>query len=821
MNCFNGGCPNHASQHSTVSNHPIVLVINKTVVPGEVKESKTEKKRFELPPFENKYSAQARCLICNLDLDMEGAVKETADIILEHQGVRPADDFVPFVEEYLPCMHSGTLEQIPNPPILEEKGMAHCEECEVDWNLWLCLTCGHLGCSRSQSARVEELTGVKGGNSHAEAHFNATGHPLVVRMGTITAEGKGEVNCYASKDSSNPLTLNCNNIVEFPNLAKYLNAFGISVEGREATETTLAETTSSMLDAASSGSVFLSIPGDELKSYVFGPRHTGLRNIGNSCYMASSLQMLFALPSMQTRYAGEQAEAHLRDCKSSNPSKCYRCQMSKLGLALTTGTYSPAPSEEQLAAFAAKRAAYTAIRDEEEAAKKAGTPYTIPEPPAILTQHTPPLSSGVAPRMFKGLLCRDHEDFKTSKQQDAIQFVQWFLDQIRTREKHEDKGADPTEVFDFSTEERLECSACHAVKYRTERTNTLMLPVPMPEEYVKRAEEERRANLIKKREEEARKKAEAAEGKEPSTSPTEKKEEVTTEIAPAIVPFETCMGAWSATETVTYTCPVCQTKSAEKSTRMKTFPDVLIVQSSRWDHTGWVPKKLNVSITVPLDPLDLGAYRGTGLQEGETAMPESKAAPAAPRYDAALVSQMGEMGLPANLCKNALIACNNDYMQAVNWAFEHSADPGVNDPPPEAPTSGGEDADPREATALATLTEFGFGPAKFIKFALKKTNYDLDRAITFLSSHDPSEADGEAPPPVVDLKDDAPARFQLIGFITHLGNRAQSGHYVAHLREPLVGGEPRWLIYNDSRVMLAETPPADQGYIYFFKRLSD
>ena len=116
---------------------------------------------------------------------------------------------------------------------------------------------------------------------------------------------------------------------------------------------------------------------------------------------------------------------------------------------------------------------------------------------------------------------------------------------------------------------------------------------------------------------------------------------------------------------------------------------------------------------------------------------------------------------------------------------------------------------------------------------------------------------------VVDLKDDAPARFQLIGFITHLGNRfgniltvtdrpcptsilyltvspeLKVGIMWLTCANPLLEASPAGSCntasyfgyiahrlcsvrsYNDSRVMLAETPPADKGYIYFFKRLSD
>lgn len=56
----------------------------------------------------------------------------------------------------------------------------HCNKCDLSANLWLCLTCGNLGCGRRQ------FDG-SGGNNHGVGHFEETKHPVVVKMGTITA----------------------------------------------------------------------------------------------------------------------------------------------------------------------------------------------------------------------------------------------------------------------------------------------------------------------------------------------------------------------------------------------------------------------------------------------------------------------------------------------------------------------------------------------------------------------------------------------------------------------------------------------------------
>ena len=53
--------------------------------------------------------------------------------------------------------------------------LAKCQSCDISEALWLCFTCGALGCSR------KNFDGT-GGNSHAVEHFNLTGHPVVCKV---------------------------------------------------------------------------------------------------------------------------------------------------------------------------------------------------------------------------------------------------------------------------------------------------------------------------------------------------------------------------------------------------------------------------------------------------------------------------------------------------------------------------------------------------------------------------------------------------------------------------------------------------------------
>lgn len=71
--------------------------------------------------------------------------------------------------------------------------MAHCQECDLRTNLWLCMTCGHLGCGR------KNWDG-SGGNNHAVDHGKNFAHHVVCKLGTITPEGSASIYCYACDD---------------------------------------------------------------------------------------------------------------------------------------------------------------------------------------------------------------------------------------------------------------------------------------------------------------------------------------------------------------------------------------------------------------------------------------------------------------------------------------------------------------------------------------------------------------------------------------------------------------------------------------------
>jgi ubiquitin carboxyl-terminal hydrolase 5/13 len=132
--------------------------------------------------------------------------------------------------------------------------------------------------------------------------------------------------------------------------------------------------------------------------------HTSDNMIFNptSCYMASILQGIFALPAFQQRYFAsivqQNAMAHVDACTVPLPADCIECQMRKIADGLLSGRYSyPAPHT------------------------------SVPEGGAI----APAFQKGLKPTTFKALVGKGHVEFATMKQQDAAEFLTHLLEFLR------------------------------------------------------------------------------------------------------------------------------------------------------------------------------------------------------------------------------------------------------------------------------------------------------------------------------------------------------------------------------------------------------
>ncbi|KAF8476080.1 hypothetical protein BDZ91DRAFT_769959 [Kalaharituber pfeilii] len=750
LSCFNGGCTgdrNHAKLHYQLSQHPLVLNIRRTKKPKVERDEpppKMSKLSIEAETESDKYDIKksVSCYACaGKELDItETSISKAVDGVMSAMTSARQTEVKAWEQELVACEHTLCLQQ-DVPKELEAQNLAHCASCDLKENLWLCLQCGNLGCGRAQ------LGGV-GGNSHALGHYEAFRHPVAVKLGSITPEGTADIYCYE-----------CNDEKVDPELANHLAYWGINIAEREKTEKSLTEM---QIEQNLKWEFSMTTEdGKELKP-VFGSGLTGLKNLGNSCYMNSILQCLFNLPMFNTRYFDD---IYQKPVEILNPAEDIEIQLRKIADGLLSGRYSKPDSSIDASHHSAE----------------------IPH------------QKGLAPAMLKALIGKGHEEFSTMRQQDAFEFL-LHLFKIITRSNHAPLQ-DPIFSFKFAMEQRLQCLSC--------KKDNITVPVP--------------ARRIKK--ENADMDIDEKGGKEVGA-----KKDVFKSVT-----IKECLDIFTGNEIIEYTCKACGGKDgAIKSSKFKTFPEVLVVNCRRFEIINWVPTKLDVPVVVEDTPFSLDGYMSKGLQPGEEELPEAPAAAKSkpkftPNPDTLTILQ--DMGFPEARSIKALYHTGNaDPESAMNWLFSHMDDPDIDEPLKlEDPGSEAQidDIDPENIEILGAM---GFATAQ-VRKALKETGGNMERAVEWLFNHpdDTGEdeqsgkgdgaSSGEGKETVIPGNSDLPARFQLNSIVCHKGGSIHAGHYVAFVKKQ-VEGEDAWVLFNDEKVVKAADVDEMKkfAYVYFFRR---
>ncbi|KAI9482876.1 MAG: hypothetical protein EXX96DRAFT_599574 [Benjaminiella poitrasii] len=724
LSCFNGGCldskRHHALTHSQLSGHRLTVNIRRHVVNKRGNEQPPSKiSKLAINPEDEErqyeYTTKVRCYLCHQEVPSDATPKIKAQVegIMNALSSAKQSDVKAWEEVITPCEHTLCLQQ-EAPKKLESQALAHCADCEMNENLWLCLTCGYLSCGRKQYDG-------SGGNNHAIEHYEKTGHGVNVKMGTITPEGTADIYCYSCDDARLD-----------ENLAIHLAIWGINVAQQVKTEKSMTE-----LQLEQNLKFDFSMTTEDGKQLEprFGPGFTGLKNLGNSCYMASVLQSVFHLGAFGQHYDSQLRE-HALTCLEENPANCWSCQLHKIADGLLSGRYShPVKQFDQ-------------------------------------DHGVDSNDGGVTPAMFKRLVGKDHPEFSTMRQQDAFEFFQFFCKMIQQKEHATNKANDPTKIFEFEVEQRLECDQCHRVRYQKDKTSSISVGVPARQTIEGQYEE---------------------------------------------VDLYECLDDFVKEEIVEgYQCPHCKEKTtAIRSVKFSTFPDVLVLNPRRFAFIDWVPQKLDIKINFPEGPIQLDKYLGKGQQPGEELLPEEEQTSTEPAFNENDIEQLSAMGFSVNRCKRALLSTGNQGAEAaMNWIFEHMDDPDVDDPLPSSAGNADSGASPEQ---INTLQEMGFSEAQ-AKKALKQTSNDTERALDWLFSHpdDNGEEDNSAVSTTASPPGDVtpPFDYQIDSFVSHKGTSVHCGHYVSHIHH-----DGEWVLFNDNKVAVTPNPPIGDAYLYFLRRL--
>jgi ubiquitin carboxyl-terminal hydrolase 5/13 len=362
--------------------------------------------------------------------------------------------------------------------------------------------------------------------------------------------------------------------------------------------------------------------------------------------MNSVMQVLFTIKDFQEKY--------YKHCdfyfdKAKDPVNDFNAQTAKLAFGLLSGLYSREMPADGNATF---------------------------KPPSC-----------IRPQMFRSLIGREHSEFSTKHQQDAAEYLEYFIEQVHKHclsDPTTDATVDPSTCFQFQLEERIYCPDTNAVRYLTRDDSMFRINVPL--DASKNMHEVLHYNKIKEEFEK--------QGKKTNDLP----------VVRPIIPLTQAIARWAEPEKIDdFKIKRDGPKTTiRKTQRFLTFPDYLLIQLKKYTfNDDWTPRKLDVSMEIP-DEIDLNSLRAKGFQRGETPMPDGKIPscyfrkemdlrlflddepieqPNQNQISEVLLQQLVEMGFSVDGCKRALMNTGNNNLEAaMNWVFEHQADPDFNTP---------------------------------------------------------------------------------------------------------------------------------------------
>ncbi|VDK41760.1 unnamed protein product [Anisakis simplex] len=734
MKTFAGFCSKHVGKYCEKTGQKALLHIKRT---------KTELAETDGP--QDKVTKLSGNL---LDACKKVVTNESAQRIEQLEtGVSGWDGEVKLITKHI------NLVQLENGVKVPQSGWkCEAEGCELTENLWLNLTDGAIKCGRSQYIQEGVLSK---GNNHMRQHFDATGYPLVVKLGTIT------------KDDADVFSYDEDESVRDPNLAKHLMHFGIDVQTAEKTEKSTLELE---LDLNQKWEWAMCQEDGANLQLAYGPGLTGMINIGSSCYMNSSIQMLLEVPDFCDVFGGNSANVFAStDAVSSHDD--FNCQTAKVFSSLLSGDYSQEGSE----------------------------------------------LNGIKPIQFKKVVGRGHHEFSTAKQQDAEEYIRiWGQDDETTKiygtflivddysklvcfsvegflyfltkvdENIRKNGTNPVDAVRFKMESRFMDCASNQVRYEQKEDCILSLSVPL--------------------------------------SCAQKEDKVDESGAPVrpTLTLDQCLASTFSEQTIQdFRSPVTgEMGCATTVNRMATFPDFLIIHLQKFQITdNWTVKKMDVSIKVN-DVISLESFRAKGKQPNEISLPEDNANSlsankSVPHLKADLVASLCSMGFSEAASRRAVYMTKNvGIEQASDWLMQHLDDPDINEEHPDLLKQKVQNK--ADASLISELTVLGCTPYQ-ARCALAKHSNNLNAAAEWLFANLdklPAEEPPSAGAEAVHNFRDGRASYELIGFISHMGTSPHSGHYVVHLKK-----HGKWYLFNDEKVALSQNPPSALAYIYLYKRL--
>ncbi|KAL7713013.1 ubiquitinyl hydrolase 1 [Entamoeba marina] len=224
-----------------------------------------------------------------------------------------------------------------------------------------------------------------------------------------------------------------------------------------------------------------------------------------------------------------------------------------------------------------------------------------------------------------------------------------------------------------------------------------------------------------------------------------------------------------------------QLVNATRSTKIKDFPHYLLLKIQRQIPLSYEDVRKVDCDVLGAEQIDIGF-----MKSSNTSKPLS--------VDKNHLEMMIAMGFEKTQATSCLISTNNNIEAAVSMITSGQPIPVIQ-------------VEDDYNDLVEEMVNMGFDE-KVSRKALKATSGDIENAIIMAASGDIMEEEKD------ETKEKRSGKYECVGFISHIGENVNSGHYVCHVKQ-----EGQWIVFNDSKVYLSQNPPFSRGYLYLYKSL--